>query len=68
MRKLLINVNFKRLQQNLSLVPRRPWTEEAVREWLVRKGFVPTDEGWQSDEILAGNLQPTEYSIIRELP
>lgn len=68
MAKVLINVNFKRLQKNLSENARRPWTEEAVREWLVRKGFVPTKEGWESDAILAGNLQPTEYSIIRELP
>ena len=68
MAKVLINVNFKRLQQNLSGNARRPWTEEAVREWLVRKGFVKTDEGWESDTILAGNLQPTEYSIIRDLP
>lgn len=66
--KLLINVNFKRLQQNLSGIARRPWTEEAVREWLVRKGFVSTEEGWIGDEILAGNLQPAEYSVIREMP
>ena len=60
-------VDIERLKQTLSRSELRQWSDQEVRDWLGRNGFVGGAEGWTVEAKNIRLLDATEYALIRQL-
>jgi hypothetical protein len=61
-RTFRIQINLRRLRENLSREDRRAVSLREVTDWLERAGFAPSSLGWTVSEADLGQLDPAEVT------
>jgi hypothetical protein len=67
-RRLIVQLDVRRLCEHLSRVDLRPWTVEQVLHWLRDAGFTPFGDRWLVDEADLGQVEPSEVISVEDEP